>query len=135
MEGKEVDGDHRGMAYCRGVSSHNFYSTYVHKRPAYPPGQAQFCVRKRQQKPINIKAQGSDKVLTEPHEVKECWTNYFSSLLNVQQHQELMTMSEPTAVVEHQHITEHAVESAVKRSNSGKAPMCDIIPNEVYKAG
>ena len=51
------------------------------------------------QKPFNIKAQGSDTVLTEPHEIKECWTNYFSSLLNVQQHQELTTMSEPTAVV------------------------------------
>ena len=38
------------------------------------------------QKPFNIKAQGNDKVLTEPHEIKECWTKYFSSLLNVQQH-------------------------------------------------
>ena len=58
-----------------------------------------------QQKPFNIKVQGSDKVLTEPHEIKECWTNYFSSLLNVQQPQgELTTMSEPTAVVEYQHI-------------------------------
>ena len=44
-------------------------------------------------------------------------------------------MSEPTAVVEYQHITEHEVESAVKRSKRGKAPWCDIIPNEVYKAG
>ena len=44
-------------------------------------------------------------------------------------------MYEPTAVVEYQHITEHEVESAVKRSKSGKAPWCDIIPNEVYKAG
>ena len=87
------------------------------------------------QKPFNIKAQGNDEVLTEPHEIKECWTNYFSSLLNVQQHQELTTMSEPTAVVGHQLITEHEVESAVKRSKSGKAPGCDIIPNEVYKAG
>ena len=53
-----------------------------------------------QQKPFNIIAQGSDKVLTEPHEIKECWTNNLSSLLNVQQHQEeLTTMSEPTAVV------------------------------------
>ena len=87
------------------------------------------------QKPFNIKAEGSDEVLTEPHEIKECWTNYFSSLLNVQQHQELTTMSEPTAVVGHKLITEHEVESAVKRSKSGKAPGCDIIPNEVYKAG
>ena len=44
-------------------------------------------------------------------------------------------MSEPTAVIEHQHITEHEVESAVKRSKRGKAPECDIIPNELYKAG
>ena len=56
----------------------------------------------------------------------------FSSPLNVQQHQELTTMSE--RVVEHQLITEDEVESAVKRSKSGKAPGCDIIPNEVYKA-
>ena len=57
-----------------------------------------------QPKPFNIKARGSDKVLTEPHEIKECWTNYVSSLLNVQQHkEELTTMSEPTAVVEYQH--------------------------------
>ena len=89
-----------------------------------------------QQKIFNIKAQGSDEVLTEPHEIKECWTNYFSSLMNVQQHQEeLTTMSEPTADVEYQHITEHGEESAVKRSKNGKAPGCDIIPNEVYKAG
>ena len=39
------------------------------------------------------------------------------------------------AVVEYQHITEHEMESAVKRSKSGKAPGCDFIPNEVYKAG
>ena len=59
-----------------------------------------------------------------------------SSLLNVQQHQEeLSTMSEPAAVVEYQHITEHEVESAVKRSKRGKTPGCDIIANEVYKAG
>ena len=44
-------------------------------------------------------------------------------------------MSEPTAVVEYQHITEHEVESALRRSNNRKAPGCDIIPNEVYKAG
>ena len=44
-------------------------------------------------------------------------------------------MSELAAVVEYQHITEHEVESAVKRSKSGKAPGCDIIPNGVYKAG
>ena len=44
-------------------------------------------------------------------------------------------MSEPSAVVEYQYITEHEVESAVKRSKSGKAPGRDIIPNEVYKAG
>ena len=44
-------------------------------------------------------------------------------------------MSEPTAVVGYKLITEHEVESAVKRSKSGKAPGCDIIPNEVYKAG
>ena len=40
-----------------------------------------------------------------------------------------------TAVVEYQPITEYEVKSAVKRSKSGKAPGCDIIPNEVYKAG
>ena len=63
-------------------------------------------------------------------------TTYFSSLLNVQQHLgELTTMSEPTAVVEYQHITEHEVQSAGKRSKIGKAPGCDIIPNEVYKVG
>ena len=56
-------------------------------------------------------------------------------MLNVEQHQRLTTMSEPKAVIEHQHITEHEVESAIKRSKSGKAPGCDIIPNEVYKAG
>ena len=70
-----------------------------------------------QQKPLNIKSQGSDEVLTEPHEIKECWSNYFSSLLNVQQHQEeLMTMSESTAVVEYHHITEHEVELAFEEN-------------------
>ena len=45
-------------------------------------------------------------------------------------------MSEPTAVVGHQLITEHGMESAVKRNKNGKAPPgCDIIPNEAYKAG
>ena len=44
-------------------------------------------------------------------------------------------MSEPTAFVAHQNITEQEVESAVNRSKRGKAPGCDIIPNEVYKAG
>ena len=64
------------------------------------------------------------------------WTNCFSSLLNAQQHkEELTTMSDPTAVVEHQYFTEHDVESAVKRSKSGKAPGCNIVPNEAYKAG
>ena len=44
-------------------------------------------------------------------------------------------MSEPTAFVAHQNITEQEVESAVNRSKRGKATGCDIIPNEVYKAG
>ena len=35
-------------------------------------------------------------------------------------------MSESTAVVEHQHITDHEVESAVKRSKSGKGPSFQI---------
>ena len=72
---------------------------------------------------------------TETFQHQSTRNNYFSSLLNVQQLQELTTMSEPTADVGHQLITEHEVESAVKRSKSGKAPGCDIIPNEVYKAG
>ena len=41
-----------------------------------------------QQKHFNIKAQGSDMVLTERHAIEECWTYYCSSLLNVKQHQE-----------------------------------------------
>ena len=49
--------------------------------------------------------------------------------------EELTARSEPTAVVGHKLITEHEVESAVKRSKNGKAPGCDTIPNEVYKAG
>ena len=44
-------------------------------------------------------------------------------------------MYEPTAVVEHQHITGHYVESAVKLSKSAMAPWFDTIPNEEYKAG
>ena len=44
-------------------------------------------------------------------------------------------MFEPPAVVQHQHIAERAVESALKRSKNGKAPECDIIPKEVCKAG
>ena len=69
------------------------------------------------EKVANIKSQGSDEVLTEPHEIKECWSNYFSSLLNVQQHQEeLTTMSESTAVVEYHHITEHEVELAFEEN-------------------
>ena len=48
--------------------------------------------------------------------------------MNAQQHQEeLTTMSAPTAIVEYQHIT------ALKRSKSGKAPVCNIISDEVYK--
>ena len=40
--------------------------------------------RKGQQKrPFTIKMKDSDEIVTEPEEVKTCWTDYFSNFLNV----------------------------------------------------
>ena len=32
-------------------------------------------------------------------------------------------------------LTEDDVKRAVDRSRNGKAPVCDVIPNEIYKTG
>ena len=78
----------------------------------------------------------SDEIITEPEEFKTCWTDYLSILLNVDtqgndeigesQHEDSMNIEE---------ITEDEVKRAVDRSRNGKAPGCDIIPNEIYKNG
>ena len=37
----------------------------------------------QQQRPFTIKMKHSDDIITEPEEVKKCWTDYFSNVLNV----------------------------------------------------
>ena len=37
----------------------------------------------QQQRPFTMKMKYSDEIITEPEEVKKCWTDYFSNLLNV----------------------------------------------------
>ena len=37
----------------------------------------------QQQRPFTIKMKDSDDIITEPEEVKKCWRDYFSNLLNV----------------------------------------------------
>ena len=90
----------------------------------------------QQQHPFTIKMKDSDEIITEPEEVKTCWTDYLSNLLNVDtpgndgigesRFEDNMNIEE---------ITEDEVKRAVDRSRNGKAPGCDIIPNEIYKTG
>ena len=45
LGGKEVDGDHRGTAYRRGVSSHHFSSTYTQTTSLFTRALAALCMQ------------------------------------------------------------------------------------------
>ena len=90
----------------------------------------------QQQRPFTIKMKDSDEIITEPEEVKTCWTDYFSNLLNVDtQGNDGIGESRFEDNMNIEEITEDEVKRAVDRSRNGKAPGCDIIPNEIYKTG
>ena len=78
----------------------------------------------------------SDEIITEPEDVKKRWTNYFSNLLNVDtQGNDEIGESRLEDTLNIEEFTEDEVKTAVDRSRNGKAPGCDIIPNEIYKTG
>ena len=87
----------------------------------------------QQQRPFTIKMKDSDEIITEPEEVMKCWTDYFSNLHNVDsQVNDVIGESRLEDTLNVEEITEDAVKRAVDRSRNGKAPGCDIIPNEIY---
>ena len=83
-----------------------------------------------------MKMKDSDEIITEPEEDKTCWTDYISNLLNVDtQGNYEIGESRLEDALNIEEITEDEVKRAVDRSRNGKAPGCDIIPNEIYKTG
>ena len=86
----------------------------------------------QQQRPFTIKMKDSDEIITEPEEVKTCWTDCFSNLLNVDtQGNDEIGESRFEDNMNIKEITEDEVKRAVDRSRNGKAPGCHIIPNEI----
>ena len=83
---------------------------------------------------INIK--DSVEITGEPDMVKTRWKDYFSNLLNVEtQGNDEIGESRIEDTMDIEKITEDEVKRAVDRSRNGKAPGCDIIPNEIFKTG
>ena len=77
--------------------------------------------KSQQQRPFTIKMKDSDEIITEQEEVKKCWTDYFSNLLNVDtQGNNEIGESRLKDTLNIEEMVEDAVKRAVYRSISNK---------------